>query len=55
MTVITISKYNTLFNYLFSTGFHSSLCYDDEISEETCQNTIKGILNLLDVTVVENE
>ena len=55
MAIITQSKYNTLVNYLFSMGFHSLLYYDDEISEETCQNTINGILNLLDVTVVENE
>ena len=36
-------------------GFHSSLDYSEEISEETYQNTINGILNLLDATVVENE
>ena len=54
MSIITHSKYNALVDFLFSMGFHSSLYYDDEISEETCKNTIDGILNLLDITVTEN-
>ena len=55
MSVITISEYNSLVNYLFSMGFHSSLYYDDEISEETCKHTINGILNLLDIIVADED
>ena len=55
MLVITVSEYNVLVGYLLSMGFHSSLCYGDEISEETCKHTINDILNLLDIIVADED